>query len=80
MWCTDELETLLEEKNIAWDKALDLGINEDWIEFRRIAAEFVDKVREAKTKAWQEFASTLNYNKNTAELINIVKAINREEQ
>eukprot|EP00957_Ditylum_brightwellii_P008959 678022-Ditylum_brightwellii.AAC.1 len=41
--------------------------------------EFVDKVRGAKTKAWQEFTSTLNYDKSAAESINIVKAINREE-
>ena len=40
--------------------------------------EFSNNLHEAKRKAWEELASTLNYNSNLTKVMNIIKSINKQ--
>lgn len=75
-WCT--LEELLEARNEAWAMASSTKNEYDWEHFRETAVEFSAELKREKTRAWEEFASTLNYSTDPSKVMKILKAIQRD--
>jgi potassium voltage-gated channel Eag-related subfamily H protein 8 len=80
-WCTDKLEELLERRNQAWATASSTRDEQDhWEYFRESAIDFSNELKLEKTKAWEDFASTLNYSTEPSKVMNILKSIQRDPE
>jgi len=62
LWCTPKLEELLQARNDAWETATPTKEESDWQCYKEAAHTFYDELRKEKTKAWEDFSATLDYN------------------
>ncbi len=51
---------------------------QDWTHFNEIATEFANELRNEKTKAWEDFTTTINYATEPTKTMKVLKVINRE--
>ena len=76
-WCTTELEELLDARNEAWATAMSTKNECDWTHYKTICQEFATALRNEKTRAWEEFCTTLNYKTRATKVMKILKSIQR---
>jgi len=61
-WCTKKFEELFEARNAAWATATSTNLTSDWKRFQEAATAFGNELKQEKIRAWEAFATTLDYN------------------